>query len=525
MVVEKQEVFSYAACGMPYVLSGDIMEADALRRTGDGVLRDTEYFSDVKGVEVLAEWEAVAVDSSAKRLRIRSGDDEKELEWDELVLATGAGPKRLPEQPGHGRVRSFHEFQDVTLLHSGLVKGEVRSVIVIGAGLVGCELAEAFGALWGAQVTLIEAKPIPLPELLDVETGGIVAQALADNDVQLLTGALVERIDADDEGVRVTVKGNQLEADLAVVAIGVKPSVRLAEDGGVAIGPTGAIAVDERMATSMPHVWAIGDCVEVRHRVTGEPCLFPLGSLANRQGRALANILAGREDRFPPIAGAVAVKVFDCNVAAVGLTREKAEQRFDDVRSVCVSAQDRPHYWPEAKNIALELVYRSDSRRLLGVQVVGEGDVTKRVDVATQLLLSDSTLEDVSHLEHAYAPPYSPALDPLAVTAFAAQNFEEGIVAASPDEPLGQRKVLDVRHPEEREARPIADLPTTAIPVAEIRRRLDELEGGPWLVVCERGTRSAETVRVLEAHGIPAQYLGGGVRWMILSGKATEKAG
>ena len=289
--------------------------------------------------------------------------------------------------------------------------------------------------------------------------------------------------------------------------------------------PTGAIAVDDRLATSTAHIWAIGDCVEVRHQVTGEPCLFPLGSLANRQGRALANILAGREDRFPSVVGAVAVKVFDCNVAAVGLTREKAEKHFDDVRSVCVSAQDRPHYWPEAKNIALELVYRSSSRLLLGVQVVGEGDVTKRVDVATQLLRYNATLEDLSHLEHAYAPPYAPALDPLAVTGFAAQNFEEGIIAASPGAPLGQAKLLDVRHPEERAARPIPDLLATEIPVAEIRQRLDELGGGPWLVVCERGTRSAETVRVLEARGIPAQYLGGGVRWLILSGKATEKAG
>jgi len=389
---------------------------------------------------------------------------------------------------------------------------------------VGCELAEAFGALWDAEVTLIEAKGTPLPELLDLETGDIVAQALIDNDVRLLTGAPVERIEADDDGVRITVKGKELEADLAVVAAGVEPAVDLARKAGVAIGPTGAIAVDDRLSTSRAHIWAIGDCAEVRHQVTGRPCFLPLGSLANRQGRTLANILAGRDDRFPPIAGAVAVKVFDCNVAAVGLTREQAEGLFDDVRSVCVSAEDRPHYWPEAKNIALELVYRSGSRRLVGVQVVGEGDVTKRVDVATQFLRGNATLEDLSHLEHAYAPPYAPALDPLAVTAFAAQNVEEGIIAASPGEPFGQIKLLDVRHPEEREARPIPDLPATEIPVAEIRRRLDELDGGPWLVVCDRGTRSAETVRVLEAHGIPAQYLGGGVRWLILPGRATEAA-
>ncbi len=315
-VVEKQDIFSYAACGMPYVLSGDIVEADALRRTGDGVLRDAEYFSDVKGVEVLTEWEAVAADSSAKLLRIRSGGEEKDLDWDELVLATGASAKRLPNQPDHPRIRSFHEFQDVELLHGGLVKGEIGSVIIIGAGLVGCELAEAFGALWGAEVTLVEAKSAPLPELLDVETGGIVEQAFADNDVRFIKGAPVDRIEADDDGVRVTVEGERLTADLAVVAAGVKPAVQLARDAGLAIGPTGAIAVSDRLATSMAHVWAIGDCVEVRHQVTGEPCFFPLGSLANRQGRTLANILSGRDDSFPPIAGAVAVKVFDCNVAA-----------------------------------------------------------------------------------------------------------------------------------------------------------------------------------------------------------------
>jgi rhodanese-related sulfurtransferase len=267
----------------------------------------------------------------------------------------------------------------------------------------------------------------------------------------------------------------------------------------------------------------VGDCIELEHAVSGEPLYLPLGSLANRQGRTLANILAAREDVFPPVAGSVAVKVFDCNVAACGLTRSEAQKRWEDTRSVCVSGQDRPHYWPETKDIALHLVYRSGSQKVVGVQVVGEGDVTKRVDVATQLLHQGAGLDEFANLEHAYAPPYSPALDPLAVAAFAAQNIEDGIEASSPEESFEGARVLDVRHPEEREARPIPNGETTEIPLAEIRQRVDELNGDgvSWLVTCERGTRSAEAVRILESKGISARYLGGGMRWQILAGKTT----
>jgi NADPH-dependent 2,4-dienoyl-CoA reductase/sulfur reductase-like enzyme/rhodanese-related sulfurtransferase len=521
--VEKADVFSYAACGLPYALAGDIAEADALRKTGDGVVRDVDYFYNVKGIDVLSGWHAEEIDTTEQKLLISRKGERRELEWDELVFATGARPLKLPNQPDHPRVRSFHTFHDVHPLHQGLAKGEIASVIIIGAGLVGCELAEAFGALWGADVTLIEAAETPLPGVLGPETAGIVSQALRDNDVRLHMGAPVERVEARDDGVTVTAGGRSFKADIAVVAIGVVPVTELARQAGVELGPNGAIAVDDRLQTSRPHIWAIGDCIEVRHSVTGKPCFLPLGSLANRQGRTLANVLVGRDDRFPPIVGAVAVKVFDSNIAAVGLTHRSAEEHFQDVRSVCLSAQDRPHYWPEAKDIALQLIYDSGSSRVLGVQAVGEGDVTKRVDVATQLIKKGAVLEEFSHLEHAYAPPYSPAIDPLGVAAFAAQNFEDGVLAISPEDSLDDVKVLDVRHPEEREARPFPAGNTTEVPLSEIRDRLKELEDGPWVVVCERGTRSSETVRLLEAEGIQAQYLGGGVKWLILSGRATAK--
>jgi rhodanese-related sulfurtransferase len=238
---------------------------------------------------------------------------------------------------------------------------------------------------------------------------------------------------------------------------------------------------------------------------------LPFGSLANRQGRTLANILAGRNDRFPGAVGATAVKVFDLNVAATGLTRMAANALQMDARSAWVTAHDRAHYWPEAREIVVHLVYEALSRRVLGVQVVGDGEVAKRVDVATQLIARGADLGEFANLEQAYAPPFAPAIDPLALAAFAAENQEEGIEARGPDEDLGGLRLLDVRHPGERAERPLG-APARETPLEELRSSLPFPESGPWLAVCERGARSAEAVRVLRAAGGSATYLAGGLR-------------
>ena len=217
------------------------------------------------------------------------------------------------------------------------------------------------------------------------------------------------------------------------------PEVALARSAGVALGTTGAIAVDDRLATNVPHIWAAGDCIEVRRLPDGRPLHLPLGSLANRQGRVLADVLAGRDDRFPGATGAVAVKVFDLNVAATGLTRTRAEAEGIAARSVWVTAHDRAHYWPEAAEIAIHLVYEAGSRRVLGVQAVGAGEVAKRVDVATAYIARGATVTELAGLEHAYAPPFAPAIDPLAAAAFAAENQEDGLEARRPGRALRRR--------------------------------------------------------------------------------------
>ncbi|MEJ2187867.1 MAG: FAD-dependent oxidoreductase [Acidobacteriota bacterium] len=516
-VVEANPVFSYAACGLPYVLSGDIDELAALNRTVYGADRDIEYFKKVKGIEVWSPWRAKAVDTGERTVHIENpSGEERELTWGDLVLTTGASPRVLPSHIEHSRVHTFHTWEDVKPLKVGLMKGEIEHVAVVGAGLVGCELAEAFHSLWGAEVTLVEAAATPLPEILDAELGAVVAAHLEKNGVKVVTGSPVSEISADDEGVAANAGNEEIRADAVVVAVGVTPRVELATAAGVELGDTGAIRIDERLATSVPHIWAAGDCVECRHAVTDGPAYLPLGSLANRQGRVLGNILADHEDRLGPVTGAAAVKVFDFNVATVGCTASRLKRTGMTVESAWVSAEDRAHYWPEAKLLLLAMVYDPETGRVLGVQGGSEeGEVAKRIDVASQLLARKAKTSDFAHIEHAYAPPFAPALDPLAVLGQVAENQTEGVEAVSPLTDLSATTVLDVRIPEEREERPLKAARLIDIEVGEVRDRETELPEGSLVVACAHGTRSAEVARWLGQRGRAVRYLGGGVSWRV----------
>jgi NADPH-dependent 2,4-dienoyl-CoA reductase/sulfur reductase-like enzyme/rhodanese-related sulfurtransferase len=524
-VVESREIFSYAACGLPYVLSGDIGAPEALRRTDYGVTRDAEYFARVKGVEVLTTHRATALDIAGRSLKVLGPHGAEDLHWDELVLATGARPRRVADQPDHARVVTFHVWEDVEPLTPALARGEIERVAVIGAGLVGCELAEAFRSLWGAEVTVVEGTPAPLPRVLDPDLGTCVAAHMRDRGVRVLCNAPVERIRAGDGRVELDAGGKSVEAQIAIVAIGVEPVATLGLRAGLEPGPEGSIAVDSRLATSVPHVWAVGDCAATRHAVTGDLDYLPLGSLANRQGRTLANVLAGRSDAFPPVAGATAVRVFDRTAAATGCTASSARGRGLECDVARITALDRPHYWPESKELHLEMVYDRRSGRVLGVQGVGESDVTKRIDVATQLIARNAGLEDFAHIEQAYAPPYAPAIDPLALAAMVARNQIEGIESTSPQESWSERGVLDVRSPAETAARPAEGDRLIRIPLEQLAERVGEVEDSVDVVICERGARSAEAVRLLRRHGLRARYLGGGLHWRASMEPKSERRG
>jgi NADPH-dependent 2,4-dienoyl-CoA reductase/sulfur reductase-like enzyme/rhodanese-related sulfurtransferase len=510
-VVDQSPVFSYAACGLPYVLSGDIDDVASLRKTDYGALRDQRYFAEEKGVDVLSGWRATSVRLAESLLRIEGADGERSLTWDELVLAQGARARLLPNQPDHPRVRTFHRWDDVEVLKAGLARGVIRRVGIVGAGPLGCELAEAFRELWGAEVCLVEAAPAPLPGVLDPEVGACVARHIEGHGVRLLTDCGVESLRCDDSGVTIRTGADDVRVDVCVVAVGVEPDVELARQAGVRLGETGAIAVDGDLRTNLPHVWAVGDCVEVRDAVSGLGVYRPLGSLANRQGRTLANILGGRRDHFPPVAGTVAVKTFDFNVAAVGTTEERARARGAVVRASWVTVEDRPHYWPTSAKIHLKLVYDPASQRVLGVQAVGKGDVVRRVDVATQLMVRGATLAEFAQLEHAYSPAFAPVVDPLAVAAVVAQNQEDGVEAEPPLSPLVE--VTDLRLPEERQGRPARAVVVHEVALSGLRSSPDARIQAEGMVICERGGRSAEAVRLLRHSGQHTRYLGGGLLW------------
>jgi len=512
-VIERRERFSFAACGLPYLVSGDLEGPDVLLRTADGTLRDAEYFHAVKGVTVLAGWEARSLDPEGRVLTAARDGELRELPWDDLVLATGARPRRLPFQIDHPRIRGFHSLEDGAWLRKTLERGELQTAVIAGAGLRGCELAEALRGLWGVEVTLLEEAPWPLPGLLDSECGALAARALRDNGVLLHTDCRVSSVTPGETGVEVVAGGETFSGDLLVVAAGVDPETDLARAAGVRLGSTGAIAVDETMATSRPGIWAAGDCVECRHAVTGEPAYLPLGSLANRQGRMLADVLAGRPKRFPPVAGATAIKIFDWNVATAGCSRRALEAAGLPHASVWTCAHDRAHYYPEAKELYLHLIYEPESGRILGLQALGEGDAIKRADVVAQLIVRESTVAELADMEHAYAPPYAPAVDPLAVAAWAAMNQMDGLRGDPPGVSVKGIAVLDVRHETERTARSMAAADLTEIALEELRQGIDGLPKRRWLVVCERGGRSAEAARLLGQRGHPCTYLGGGFRW------------
>ncbi len=511
-VCEQATAYSFAACGFPWVLSGEIDDLAELRSTSWGALRDRSFFEDVKGVEILEGHRVLSIDSKDRSLEAEGPDGRVLLSWDQLVLATGASPISIPGQPEHPRLCSFHLAEDVRRLKTALIRGEIERVIIIGAGLVGLELAEAFRSLWEAEVILVEAGPHPLPKLLDAEAGALLRRELGKQGVRVICGCPVEEILADDKGVVVRCPAEAIRADHLIVAVGVKPETALAQLAGLALGRTGAIAVNERLATSKPNIWAAGDCIEVRHAVSGEAVHCPLGSLANRQGRVLAGVLAGREERFRSVAGAMVVKVFDLTAAATGCSLSEARRLGFHARAVWMTTDECAHYWPESEDVHIQLVWEEETMRLLGVQAVGRGRVTGLIDVATQYVLQGASIDRLAGLEHCYAPPFAPALSPLAVAAFIARNQHEGLCCLSPLSKAGRRHILDVRLPSEQKLRPWAD--ALHIPLEELRGRLAELDSSvPWLVICERGTRSAEAVRWLRERRLDARYLGGGMIW------------
>ncbi len=507
-VIERGRLISYGACGLPYYVGAEVNSLEELMKTPAGMLRDPEYFRDVKNINVMTRTLATGIDRKTKRVSARNLDsgEESVIPYDKLVIATGASPIK-PSLPGIGlqNIFSLWHPDDAKAIRKGMESGKFKNAVVIGAGLVGMEMMSALKT-WGANVTMIEMKGHVFPAFLDAEMAGLVDKYVRENDIKLRTGETVLKFSGDTAVTAVETDKGTIPADLVILALGVRPNAELAASAGLEIGPTGAIAVSPLLQTSDPDIFAGGDCVENINIVTGRKVFAPMGSTANKHGRIIGENLFGSSSRFRGILNTVIVKVLDLNVGKTGITEIEAKELDYDYMSVTTAGFDKPHYMEGAKLITIKLIAEAKSRKILGLQAIGEGDVAKRIDIAASVLTLGGTINDLFDIDLAYAPPYSSPIDSVAVAANALMNKLDGrlkgISSIEARELMKDENVLflDVRSPGEYAKTGFADCNNIRnIPLGELRKRCKELNRDDHIVaVCKVGLRGFEAACILE---------------------------
>ena len=520
IVIERQDLLSYAGCGMPYYIENVIEGWNDL--LGGASIRDAVYFKENRGFTVLDQTEAKRINRQAKTVTVedlRTGEV-KDLPYDKLVLGTGARPF-VPRMEGT-ELQGVHRLYNPH--HAKAIRTAVdmgaKNVAVVGGGLIGMESCGAFVAR-GCNVSVIEMMPNIVPNLLDTEMGLLLENYLKGMGVNIVKGSPVTRMIDDGTGkVKAveTADGRVINADLVVIAIGVRPNTELAVEAGLEIGPTRAIAVDEYMQTSDTDIYAGGDCVESTHLLTGEKIFAPLGSTANKHGRVIADNIHGIPTKFPGVNGTAVFKVLDYHCGTTGLTERKAgEHGYDVVTTVCPRC-DYSSYIPGAKHTVIKLVADRESCRLLGCQVVGEGDGVKRIDVAATAMKFGSNLKGIADIDLGYAPAYSTAIDALAHASNVLRNKIQGIGHGVGPLELKEKLdgdedfvLLDVRRRDEFSAQTFKDERTAHIPADELRQRFTELPKEKEIVTfCLIGVRAYRAERILRGLGFgDVKYLDG----------------
>jgi len=507
-IVEKGEFLSYAGCGLPYYVSGVVKKQAELMSTPVGAVRDPVFFHDVKNVRVMNRTEAVEVDRPGKRVQVRNANNGEEswLSYDKLVFATGGVPV-VPPLPNVRlkNIFTLHGVRDAEGIKTLLSQNKARDVVIVGGGLIGVEATEALVEK-GCRVTVVEMLPQIL-SILDWEIAKLVESHMESHGVKILTGTKVESFEGNERVEGAVTDRGRLPADMVVLAIGVRPNVKLAQDAGLEIGTTGAIKVDPHMRTSDPDVYAAGDCVECVDLLTGRPAYIPLGSTANKQGRVAANNICGVHDTFPGVLGSTVCKVFEYCVARTGLSEAAARSLGYEVVTAMAPAPDKAHFMPAAKPLLLKLIVDKNSRRLLGAQATGPGAGDKRIDAAAMAITAGMTVDQFANADLCYAPPYAPAMDNIITAANVARNKLDGrMVGVSPMEVHRMMDegadfvLLDVRSPAEYEQVRLPN--STSIPLGTLRGRLDELPRDKEIIAfCKISLRGYEAELILKAAG------------------------
>ncbi|MBS3977272.1 MAG: FAD-dependent oxidoreductase [Syntrophomonadaceae bacterium] len=523
-IIEKGQLISYGGCGMPFFVGGLIPNLEELMTTPSGVVRTVNFFDKAKAVKIRTGILAEAIDRESKEVRVRRLEDDSQetIPYDYLVLATGSDPVTLAIQGADlQRVFRLNHPEDAIKIKAALKTKQIKKAVVIGGGLIGLEAADGL-ANNRVKVTVVDIADQLLPSILDPDMAAILRKKLEGRGLNVMTGTRVTALLGGDEGniSRVVTDKGELEADLAIIAVGVRPRVDLAMAAGLRLGAGGAIAVNEFLQTSDPSIYAGGDCVENTHLVSGQKVYAPQASYANKHGRVIADNLAGRKTTFPGILGTTGLQAFEHNIGRTGLGEKEAKALGFEVITTMTAATDCAHYYPTKAGVITRLVVEKNSGRLLGAQLLGPGDAIKRVDVLATVIKFGGTVEDVANLDTVYAPPFATAIDLSATAANTARNKLAGLVAGITSAQLKEKLaagedllLVDVRLPEEFNTRRIPSDKTIHIPMGQLRGRLKDLPKDKLLVIiCELGTRGYEAYRALEGAGFTnIKYLEGGV--------------
>lgn len=523
-IFQKASDLSMASCGYPYYIGGFFDDRDQLLCSPAGVVRDSKFFWNAKKINTRVNTEVTAIDRKSKMIEytdLVSGINGTAA-YDKLIIATGSTPRR-PLIPGVelDGVTTLQSLPDADYLRKIRDEGIIRKAVVIGGGLIGIETCEALH-LAGIEITLIELLP-QLLTFLDKKMAKLVEKYVMTKANVILENGVAAFLGENGKLVAVKLQnGTEIPCELAVIAIGVVPNTRLAQEAGLAVGTSGGMVVSEYLQTADPDIYAVGDCIEIPNLITGNPVHAPYGDLANLQGRVAGeNVIAGNVAKFPGTIQTGICKVFDYGVGSTGLSKKNCQKAgITNIETVVNASLDKPGFM-QGKLLITKLVVDKLNGRILGAQVIGPGDVSKQVAIWSMAIKGKLTIEDMVNADLPYAPPYSLAIDHSIATAHIMQNKLNGLFLGISSEQLREKLkikativLLDVRNPDEYEQMRLG-IGEKLIPLGQLRKRLDEMpedKESEIIVWCKISLRGYEAALILQANGYEnVKVLEGGI--------------
>lgn len=526
VMFERGPHVSFANCGLPYFVGGEIAEQDSL------LVQTPASLKARFNLDVRANTEVIGINRAARYVEVREVETGREYQagYDALILSMGAAPLKPPipgiERPNHFAVRNIPDVEQIMAWSHDC---QNCRVVIVGGGYIGLEMAEQLRHR-GFNVSVVEAQTQVMAPL-DPEMAAWLHRELRANDVALSLNDPVIAFEppSEQEPARASIvvlkSGQRLPADAVILGLGVKPDVALAREAGLEIGKLGGIRVNQHLQTSDPHIWAVGDAIEVRDGVTNEWALIPLAGPANRQGRIAADSVFGRPSRYEQTWGTAILRLFTLTAGCTGANEKTLRRAAIPFQALHLHPKAHAGYYPGAESIALKILFAPDTGKLLGAQAIGHDGVDKRIDVLATALKAGMTVHDLAELELAYAPPYGSAKDPINLAGMAALNVLAGDVALAQWHEVATLDpsttlLLDVRDRGERAAGFIPG--STHIPLNEVRGRLSELPRDREIIAyCQSGQRSYIAARILSQHGFRVRNLSGSY----LTWQATQALG